>query len=327
MVYMLTINNICRDITTEADFERLALEVFAFQAVKCAPYAEYLHLLGVNPQSIKRVANIPFMPIALFKSHRVYCGTEEPEKVFTSSTTSGDTPSKHYMASLSDYEKAFTAAFEQFYGSVEQWSIYALLPGYLEREGSSLVYMVDKLIGNGAGGGFFLYDHDELTRRLREDKNDKKLLLGVSYALLDLAERGESLPDGTVVMETGGMKGKRKEISKTELHEILCGAFGVNVIHSEYGMAELSSQAYSQGGGLFETPAWMRIIVRDANSPFRLLGESAMGGINIIDLANLYSCSFIQTDDMGRMSHEGRQFEIAGRLTGAQTRGCNLLLD
>lgn len=325
---MLTIDDICKGITSRDDFDKAALEVFAFQSLECRPYTDYLGLMGIDRKSVCEAGRIPCLPIGLFKTHKVYCGSAgEAEKVFTSSTTGGDAPSRHYIRSLGDYEAVFTAAFGRLYGDPRGWSIYALLPGYLEREDSSLVYMADRLIARGRGGGFFLYDHDELLARMRSDVNDKKILLGVSYALMDLAERGERLPGGTIVMETGGMKGKRREMSKEELHSILCGAFGVGEIHSEYGMAELTSQAYSQGGGIFNAPEWMRFAVRDANSPLRMLGDCKAGGINVIDLANLYSCAFLQTDDMGRTGSEGRSFEILGRLSGSQTRGCNLMVD
>lgn len=310
-------------IATQADFDRMTLEVFRFQAEACAPYREYLELLGVDPAAVECPKQIPFLPIELFKSHRVYCGSNPPQQIFTSSSTTGQTPSRHYVADLRIYEEAFTRSFELFYGPAEQTAIYALLPNYLEREGSSLIYMVEGLIRRG-GGGFYLYDHDALLRDM-EAHQGKKILLGVSYALWDLAEEQRGALRDVIVMETGGMKGRREELPREEFHRLLCDAFGVQSIHSEYGMAELMSQAYSDGKGIFRTPPWMRICVRDLNDPFRLLPNGATGGINLIDLANLYSCSFLQTQDLGKVYDDG-SFRILGRISGSEIRGCNLLV-
>lgn len=310
-------------IATQADFDRMTLEVFRFQAEACAPYREYLELLGVDPAAVECPKQIPFLPIELFKSHRVYCGSNPPQQIFTSSSTTGQTPSRHYVADLRIYEEAFTRSFELFYGPAEQTAIYALLPNYLEREGSSLIYMVEGLIRRG-GGGFYLYDHDALLRDM-EAHQGKKILLGVSYALWDLAEEQRGALHDVIVMETGGMKGRREELPREEFHRLLCDAFGVQSIHSEYGMAELMSQAYSDGNGIFRTPPWMRICVRDLNDPFRLLPNGATGGVNLIDLANLYSCSFLQTQDLGKV-YDDRSFRILGRISGSEIRGCNLLV-
>lgn len=310
-------------IATQTDFDRVALEVFRFQAEACAPYREYLELLGVDPAAVECPEQIPFLPIELFKSHRVYCGSNPPQQIFTSSSTTGQTPSRHYVADLRIYEEAFTRSFELFYGPAEQTAIFALLPNYLEREGSSLIYMVEGLIRRG-GGGFYLYDHDALLRDM-EAHQGKKILLGVSYALWDLAEEQRGALRDVIVMETGGMKGRREELPREEFHRLLCDAFGVQSIHSEYGMAELMSQAYSDGNGIFRTPPWMRICVRDLNDPFRLLPNGATGGINLIDLANLYSCSFLQTQDLGKVYDDG-SFRILGRISGSEIRGCNLLV-
>lgn len=310
-------------IATQADFDRVALEIFRFQAEACAPYREYLELLGVDPAAVECPKQIPFLPIELFKSHRVYCGSNPPQQIFTSSSTTGQTPSRHYVADLRIYEEAFTRSFELFYGPAEQTAIYALLPNYLEREGSSLIYMVEGLIRRG-GGGFYLYDHDALLRDM-EAHQGKKILLGVSYALWDLAEEQRGALRDVIVMETGGMKGRREELPREEFHRLLCDAFGVQSIHSEYGMAELMSQAYSDGNGIFRTPPWMRICVRDLNDPFRLLPNGATGGVNLIDLANLYSCSFLQTQDLGKVYDDG-SFRILGRISGSEIRGCNLLV-
>lgn len=310
-------------IATQADFDRMTLEVFRFQAEACAPYREYLELLGVDPAAVERPEQIPFLPIELFKSHRVYCGSNPPQQIFTSSSTTGQTPSRHYVADLRIYEESFTRSFELFYGPAEQTAIFALLPNYLEREGSSLIYMVEGLIRRG-GGGFYLYDHDALLRDM-EAHQGKRILLGVSYALWDLAEEQRGVLHDVIVMETGGMKGRREELPREEFHRLLCDAFGVQSIHSEYGMAELMSQAYSDGNGIFRTPPWMRICVRDLNDPFRLLPNGATGGVNLIDLANLYSCSFLQTQDLGKVYDDG-SFRILGRISGSEIRGCNLLV-
>ena len=310
-------------IATQTDFDRVALEVFRFQAEACAPYREYLELLGVDPAAVECPEQIPFLPIELFKSHRVYCGSNPPQQIFTSSSTTGQTPSRHYVADLRIYEEAFTRSFELFYGPAEQTAIFALLPNYLERDGSSLIYMVEGLIRRG-GGGFYLYDHDALLRDM-EAHQGKKILLGVSYALWDLAEEQRGALRDVIVMETGGMKGRREELPREEFHRLLCDAFGVQSIHSEYGMAELMSQAYSDGNGIFRTPPWMRICVRDLNDPFRLLPNGATGGVNLIDLANLYSCSFLQTQDLGKVYDDG-SFRILGRISGSEIRGCNLLV-
>ena len=317
---MRTIEQIV-SLRTEAEFNEAALELFQFQSRACLPYATYLALIGVDPDDVQRVEDIPHLPIEIFKSQKVYCGPQPAEKCFTSSATTGMTPSCHYMAHLSDYEAAFTAAYEQFY---EGMPIYALLPCYLEREGSSLVYMVDRLIAR-YGGGFFLDDYAHLMEELEADPRPK-ILLGVSYALLDLAEGYARPLANTIVMETGGMKGRRKELPKAELHRVLCEAFGVEKIHSEYGMAELTSQGYSSGDGVFRLPPWMRVSVRDVNDPFALVGEGVRGGVNVVDLANRYSCAFIQTQDMGRLWPDG-SFTLEGRITGADIRGCNLLVD
>ena len=323
-LYVMNFSDNIFFISTAEEFEAAALALFREQVVRCKPYGEYVGLLGVEPEQVSRVEDIPFMPIELFKVRDVYCGDAAPEKVFTSSSTTGQTPSRHMMQSLALYERAFTTAFEQFYGAVEGWSIYGLLPSYLEREGSSLVYMVDRLLAQCGGGGFYLNDYEKLLRDMSRDGNPK-ILLGVTYALLDLAENYAPHLENTVVMETGGMKGRRKELPKSELHKILCSAFGVEKIHSEYGMAELMSQAYSFGEGLFRTPKWMRVLVRDVNNPFARLAAGRRGGLDIIDLANRSSCAFIATQDMG-IRYEDGSFRIEGRISQSDVRGCNLLV-
>lgn len=319
---MLDINTIV-NISSGAEFERVALELFAFQATHCAPYREYLSGIGVSIGDVKASTDIPFLPIEIFKSRRVYSFDTDPGIVFTSSTTGGGLPSSHYMRDVSDYRKAFSTAFSHFYGDPSGWSFYALLPGYLEREGSSLIYMTNDLIETGRGG-FYLNDYERMIADMSLDCSPK-ILLGVSYALLDLAEKYSPDLHGTIVMETGGMKGKRDEIPKEEFHRILCNAFNVTTIHSEYGMAELASQAYSSGNGIFSAPPWMRLIARDLNDPFEMLPAGCAGGINIIDLANLSSCAFIQTQDIGVVDSQGN-FSILGRADHSEIRGCNLLV-
>lgn len=311
-------------IGSEAEFEREALRLFRHQAEHCAPYAEYVRLLGVEPSQVQRVEDIPMLPIEIFKSHKVYCGEQEPQMTFTSSATTGMVQSRHYVEDIALYERAFTEAFSHFYGDERECSIYALLPSYLEREGSSLVYMAERLIAQCGGGGFYLHDYEKLLNDMSHDPNPK-ILLGVTYALLDLAENYAPKLENTVVMETGGMKGRRKELPKSELHKVLCSAFGVERIHSEYGMAELMSQAYSSGEGLFRTPRWMKVLVRDVNNPFRRLPSGRRGGLDIIDLANRSSCAFIATEDMGVRYDDG-SFRIEGRISQSDIRGCNLLV-
>ncbi len=316
-------------ISTDAEFSHTALALFRFQAEQCEPYRQYIELLGVNPARVSRVEEIPFLPIELFKSHDIYCGKESPEVIFTSSSTTGQTPSRHPMARLADYEQTFTAAFRTFYGEPSQYGIYALLPSYLQRKGSSLVYMADRLIAAGTSGGFYLDNYEELIADMEADPKPK-ILLGVSYALWDLAEQYAPQLHNTIVMETGGMKGYREEIPKEELHRILCKGFGVGEIHSEYGMAELTSQAYSTGRAVFRAPKWMKVLVRDINDPFAILSTGSRGGINrgginIIDLANINSCAFIETQDVGRTFADG-SFSIDGRIDRSEIRGCNLLV-
>ncbi len=350
---MIGIDDILR-IDSETAFEQAALEIFAFQARTCQPYREYIDALGINPNLVDRIDKIPFLPIGLFKSHRIYCGPDEPEQIFTSSSTSGMVPARHYVASLSLYEKTFRKAFGLFYGQIP---VFALLPSYLEREGSSLVYMADALI-RANGGDFYLHDTDKLISDMQRT-NGPKILLGVTYALLDLTETSAPKLSDTIVMETGGMKGRREELPKEEMHRILCRGFGVERIHSEYGMAELMSQAYSDGEGVFVCPPWMRVIIRDPNDPFDFAPSGTRGGINVIDLANIYSCAFIQTQDLGqRLTDQNspaefghtenipgqydkillknntthhrlpgsQRFRMLGRLDGSEIRGCNLLV-
>lgn len=311
-------------IATEKEFAECALEVFHFQAQRCAPYKQYIELLGIDHRQIESIEQIPFLPIELFKTHDIYCGEEPPQKIFTSSNTGSTVASRHMMSDLKIYEQAFFSSFEQFYGDVRGWSIYGLLPNYLQREGSSLVYMVDRMIERSGTGGFYLDEYEKMLADMAADTKPK-ILLGVSYALWDLAERYAPKLKNTIVMETGGMKGKREELPKTEFHKILTEAFGVEKIHSEYGMAELTSQAYSAGDGRFRAPVWMKVVVRDVNNPLKILPAPARGAVNIIDLMNTSSCAFIATQDVGRTYADG-SFSIEGRLSGADIRGCNLLV-
>ena len=300
------------------------MDIFRFQAESCPPYREYLRLIGADVDSIRSIEQIPMLPIELFKSHNVYSAQSEPQIVFTSSATTGMVPSRHPVADLSIYERDFVESFRLFYGQVEQWSIYGLLPSYLQRSGSSLIYMVDHLIKLSGRGGFYLDNYQQLLDDMTAD-NRPKILIGVTYALLDLAEQYAPKLENTIVMETGGMKGHRAEMSKAELHSVLCNAFGVDKIHTEYGMAELMTQGYSVGEGIFAAPPWMRVMVRDVNNTFKVLDRGRRGAINIIDLANLYSCSFIATQDMG-IVYDNDTFRIEGRVTDADIRGCNLLV-
>jgi phenylacetate-coenzyme A ligase PaaK-like adenylate-forming protein len=315
-------------IKSSEDFERLAIEIFHYQYKNTKVYRQFCDLLKVAPASIKKIENIPFLPIQFFKSHRVISEAETESITFTSSGTTGSITSKHYVSDLKLYENSFLKAFELIYGNPSQYAILALLPSYLERGGSSLVYMAASLIESSdiEHSGFYLKDTDALIEKLNflEKTNQKTILLGVSYALLDLIERQEFKLKNTIVMETGGMKGKRKELIKDELHLILKKGFGVDRIHSEYGMTELLSQAYSTGEGVFSAPPWMKIHTRDTEDALSFV-HGKTGGINVIDLANLHSCSFIATQDLGRIREDG-SFEVLGRFDASDIRGCNLMM-
>lgn len=318
------------NIASEADFNNVALDVFRFQLENNRVYGDYVKSLKIDPGAVAHYSAIPFLPIGFFKTQEVLCGAASPEDiVFSSSGTTGQVTSRHYVRDPDLYRESFMKGFELFYGDVRDYCILALLPSYLERSGSSLVYMFDELIRRSEypASGFYLHNRDELIETIKSEqqKKQKILLLGVTYALLDLAEQGVSLNDRVIVMETGGMKGKRKEMIKEEVHAILKTQFGIRAIHSEYGMTELLSQAYSKKDGLFECPPWMRILVRDANDPFSYVKPGKGGGINVIDLANLYSCSFIETKDLGKL-HEHNRFEILGRFDNSDLRGCNLMI-
>jgi len=315
-------------ISGERDFNRLCLEVFACQKAGCAVYGRFVELLGKSGRKIDHYTDIPFLPIELFKTQNILARGKKPEITFSSSGTTGMQTSQHHVADLEYYRRSFRNCFAHFYGNVEDMAILALLPSYAERSGSSLIYMVDDLIRRSGRpeSGYFLYNHQDLYETLQSlrKKRSRTLLIGVSYALLDFCENFRlNFPD-LVVMETGGMKGRRREIIREELHQILRKGFGVAAVHSEYGMTELLSQAYSQGNGRFRTPPWMKVLVRDTNDPLALLGDGKTGGINVIDLANAHSCSFIATGDLGKQHIDG-SFEVLGRFDNSDIRGCNLL--
>ena len=306
-------------------FEKRALRLFKEQSQKCLPYHQYLKLLKTDTESISSLAEIPFLPIQFFKTHSIIAKGKKPAIRFSSSGTTGMERSQHLIADLSLYEYSFRTAFELFYGDIEKYRFLALLPSYLEREGSSLIYMCEDFIKRSKHpqSGFYLNNLGELSEILKEDK--PTILLGVTYALLDLAELGPFQLNNTIIMETGGMKGKRKEMLKDELHQTLSNAYGVDLIHSEYGMTELLSQAYSKGNGRFSTPHWMRVFCRDIEDPFSLSRGEKTGGLNIIDLANIHSCAFIATQDIGRV-YTDQTFEVLGRFEQSDIRGCNLLV-
>lgn len=311
------------------EFEKMALEIFQFQAKNNLVYKEFLTHLHIDIQSIDKVEEIPFLPIQFFKSHKVVSSKETAQRVFLSSGTTGNEQSKHFVTDLSIYEESFTKGFDYFYGAIEDYTVLALLPSYLERDGSSLIYMVNDFIQKSKKkkSGFYLSNLEELAKNLIDlDKNNEKvLLIGVSFALLDLVEKHKFNLNNTIVMETGGMKGRRKELIRSALHQILREGFGVGNIHSEYGMTELLSQAYSKGNGIFECPPWMKILTRDTEDALTILTEGKSGGINIIDLANVNSCSFIATQDLGKTYPNGT-FEVLGRFDNSDIRGCNLMV-
>ncbi|HQK39542.1 MAG TPA: acyl transferase, partial [Flavobacterium alvei] len=280
-------------------------------------------------RKVKSLEQIPFLPIQFFKSHTVVSNTNTAKAIFTSSGTTGMATSKHFVTDVFLYEESYRKGFSQFYGNIEDYVVLALLPSYLEREGSSLIYMVEDLIQmtNNSESGFYLHNHDELIEKvIRLDNSGQNvILIGVTYALLDLIEKHPFQLQNTIIMETGGMKGKRKEMIREELHQQLCEGFGVTAIHSEYGMTELLSQAYSLGNGVFECPSWMQILVRDTEDALTYVQQGKTGGINVIDLANINSCSFIATQDLGK-KNPNNSFEVLGRFDNSDIRGCNLMV-
>ena len=315
------------DIKNYQEFEKQCVQLFEFQMDNNPVYSTYAEIIlkGRTPRNIKE---IPFLPIEFFKSEQIICQGYKIEEIFLSSGTTGD-QSKHLVSDLSIYEYSFRKAFQLFYGDITEYCVLSLLPNYREREGSSLIYMVDDLIKSSKHpkSGFYLNDYERLSETILELEQDgqKTILFGVSYALLDLANQFPQQLKNTIIMETGGTKGKRKELLKEELHKILKSAFNLRNIHSEYGMTELLSQSYSRGDNIFKTPPWKKILIRDINDPLSILGDNKTGGINIIDLANIYSCPFIATQDLGKIYGDGT-FSVLGRFDNSDVRGCNLLI-
>ncbi|WP_264433737.1 LuxE/PaaK family acyltransferase [Flavobacterium agricola] len=316
-------------IATKKEFEKITMKTFRHQYENNLVYKQYCDLLGKNPSNVKKVLEIPFLPIQFFKSHQVVANTDPVVTTFTSSGTTGSITSKHLVTDLNFYEESFRTTFRQFYGNIEDYVVLALLPSYLERDGSSLIYMVNDLIeaSNQPESGFYLNNYDDLIQTLiRLDKEGQNvLLIGVTYALLDVLEKQQFDLKNSIIMETGGMKGRRKEMIREELHQVLTQGFGVPVIHSEYGMTELLSQAYSLGNGIFECPPYMEVLMRDPEDPFTYVADGKTGGINVIDLGNYNSCSFIATQDLGK-KYPNHSFEVLGRFDNSDIRGCNLMV-
>ncbi|WP_296638699.1 acyl transferase [Polaribacter sp.] len=317
------------NIQSEKQFTKNALHVFKHQFKNNKVYRSFCDLLYVHPSDVIKVEDIPFLPIQFFKTRNVLSSTEEIQQEFTSSGTTGSITSKHLVTDVALYEESYLRGFHHFYGDIKDYVVLALLPNYLERKGSSLVYMVNDLIqkSKNAESGFYLNNLDDLAQKLiKLDKSGQKILLiGVSFALLDLVEKYQFNLKNTTIMETGGMKGRRKELIRSELHAILSKGFAVKEIHSEYGMTELLSQGYSKGNGIFETPPWMKILTRDTEEALTILDKGKTGGINVIDLANYNSCSFIATQDLGKV-YNNNTFEIIGRFDNSDIRGCNLMV-
>lgn len=316
-------------ISSQKEFEKIALKVFRYQHENNKVYREFCDFLNTDVQKVKSLEKIPFLPIQFFKSRDVLSSQDKIQETFTSSGTTVMITSQHLVTDVSIYEQSYRLAFSNFYGNIEDYVVLALLPSYLERKGSSLIYMVKDLIEmtNNESSGFYLHNYDELIAKLIEldSSGQNVLLIGVTYALLDLIEKQNFELKNTIIMETGGMKGKRKEIIREELHNILCSGFGVNSIHSEYGMTELLSQAYSMGNGIFECPSWMQILIRDTEDALTYVEYGKTGGVNVIDLANINSCSFIATQDLGK-KYSNNSFEILGRFDNSDIRGCNLMV-
>ena len=316
-------------ISNQKQFEKIALKVFRFQYDNNIVYKEFCELLNVEKHQVRTLKEIPFLPIQFFKSRDVVSSTNEIQEIFTSSGTTGMITSRHLVTDSTLYEESYRKAFAEFYGNIEDFAILALLPSYLERQGSSLIYMVEDLIrlSKNPDSGFYLFNHDDLIEKLKilESNEQNIMLIGVTYALLDLLEKQKFALKNTIIMETGGMKGKRREMIREELHQQLCEGFGVQAIHSEYGMTELLSQAYSLGNGIFECPSWMQVQIRDTEDALSYVENGKTGGINVIDLANINSCSFIATQDLGKKYPNG-SFEVLGRFDNSDIRGCNLMV-
>ena len=321
-------NNIFNINSTEK-FNDIAIEIFHYQYQSNELYQEFVNHLKIKPSNIRNFTEIPFLPVEFFKTHKIKSNQKAAEIVFSSSGTTDSIPSKHYVTDVSVYQNSFRNTFEYFYGDIKNYCILALLPSYLEREGSSLVFMIDDLIkrSENKNSGFYLYNTHELVKKLHkmEYRGQKVILFGVSFALLDMVEKYTINAPNAIIMETGGMKGRKKEIIRAELHRKLCAGFGVQSIHSEYGMTELLSQAYSKGDGIYSTPPWMKVLIRDINDPLSIIGNNKTGGINIIDLANYNSCSFIAIQDIGKL-YDDNSFEVLGRFDESDIRGCNLMV-
>ncbi|GAA4115768.1 acyltransferase [Aquimarina addita] len=316
-------------IQDEHDFEKTAVRIFQYQYINNPVYQRFCNLLGIIKSSVKQSKDIPYLPIEFFKQKKILSSLAPVQKVFTSSGTTNSITSKHYINDLNIYENSFRKGFQYFYGDIKDYTVLALLPSYLERTGSSLVYMVDTLIKDSlqADSNFYLDDIEKLVNTLKklQQNGRKTLLIGVTFALLDLIEKYTlHLDHTTIIMETGGMKGKRKEMIRSELHQELSQGFNIPKIHSEYGMTELLSQAYSKGDGIFYCPPWMKVSVRDPEDALTSFPDGKTGGVNIIDLANIHSCSFIATQDLGK-THANGGFEILGRFDHSDIRGCNLM--
>jgi phenylacetate-coenzyme A ligase PaaK-like adenylate-forming protein len=313
--------------STNLTFEQQAIAIFKFQYAHNPIYQQYVNAINCNTNVVTKIEEIPFLPIQFFKNYDIKTTEFQSEIIFTSSGTTGTNSSKHLIKELNIYKKSFTKAFNHFYGDIDQYCIIGLLPAYLEREGSSLIYMVDDLIqaSHHPLSDFYLYEHEQLYLILQELEKDKQptILFGVTFALLDFAAKFKMNLKHVTIIETGGMKGRGKEYTRTEVHEMLKTQLGVTVVHSEYGMTELLSQAYSKGNGLFTCPPWMKILARQEDDPF-FVSTKGKGGLNVIDLANVYSCSFIATDDLVNI-HTDHSFEVLGRFDNSDVRGCSLL--
>ncbi len=312
-----------------ANFEDIALRLFHFQAINSPVYNSYLKYRHIDHTKIASLSHIPFLPISFFKSHSVMTGKWEPQLEFSSTGTTGELTSKHSIKSLPFYLDHAQQTFEQFFGPMNDYHILALLPSYLERKGSSLVVMIEHFIrqSQSEDSGFYLFNQAELMKKMEVLRSSKRkvILWGVSFALLDLAEKFEIDLSHCIIIETGGMKGRRKEWIREELHSFLCKRFNVKQISSEYGMTELLSQAYSMANGLYKASQWMKICLRDINDPYQYLSFDRVGAFNVIDLANFNSCAFIETQDLGKIEQNG-YFEILGRIDNSDLRGCNLLV-
>ncbi|MFA7116217.1 MAG: acyltransferase [Bacteroidales bacterium] len=322
--------------TNESNFLEHSLEIFYYQYDNCPVYREYCALMDIMKSDVKTLFDIPFLPISFFKSHKVICSKDTSAKVdivFSSSATTGMVPSKHYVLDVSVYDRAFMKDFKYFYENIEDYTVLALLPSYLERKGSSLIYMIDRFIKDSKSldSGYYLYNYEDMYHKMVEllSVGKKCILFGVTFALLDFVKEYQ-LPSGLnsnlIVFETGGMKGRGKELSRDEIHARITKALGCDTVNSEYGMCELLSQGYSKGNGLFYCPPWMKILIRDLVNPFEYLPYNKKGGINVIDLANINSCSFIETEDLGTL-YKDSSYTVEGRISKAERRGCNMIIE